>query len=276
MSNIDELLATAFELYETNQILQAKAICHSIVSQEPEHIDALCLLGAIAHQLETDQLKTKPAETKPADVGLDYHLWYYNTSVYGYTSWLGVITWKSVADMWNYQEIIFSLKPSLIIEFGTFMGGSALFFASVLKSIGHKSKILSVDIDHSRVSPLAKLNPQIELMLDSSTSPQVATKIAILKQEFPGKIFAILDSNHTKEHVLGEMLLLRPILKSGDYLVVEDSNINGHPVLPGWGEGPYEAMQEYFSRYPDDYVRDRDREQKFGFTFATEGFLVRR
>jgi cephalosporin hydroxylase len=100
--------------------------------------------------------------------------------------------------------------------------------------------------------------------------------ITELKQEFTGSIFAILDSDHRKEHVLNEMLLLRPLLKSGDYLVVEDGNINGHPVLPGWGEGPYEALQEYFTRYPDDYERDYAREQKFGFTFATAGFLIRR
>jgi cephalosporin hydroxylase len=88
-------------------------------------------------------------------------------------------------------------------------------------------------------------------------------------------VFAILDSDHTMEHVLAEMKLLRPVLRAGDYMIVEDSNINGHPVLPGHGPGPYEAIDAYEREYPNDYVHDRERETKFGFTFATNGFLIR-
>ncbi len=62
-----------------------------------------------------------------ASVGDDYHRWYYHTHVYNSTTWMGDKTQKSASDMWNYQEILFSLKPSLLIEFGTFHGGSALF-----------------------------------------------------------------------------------------------------------------------------------------------------
>jgi cephalosporin hydroxylase len=71
-------------------------------------------------------------------------------------------------------------------------------------------------------------------------------------------------------------MLMREILGPGDYLVVEDGNINGHPVLPGWGEGPWEALDEYFRRYPDDYLRDEARERRFGFTFAPRGYLIRK
>src|SRR5262249_1674464 len=63
----------------------------------------------------------------------EYHKWYYNTEVWRQTTWMGVKCWKSVADMWNYQEILFELKPSLVIEFGTAYGGSALFFANVMR-----------------------------------------------------------------------------------------------------------------------------------------------
>jgi cephalosporin hydroxylase len=90
----------------------------------------------------------------------------------------------------------------------------------------------------------------------------------------PGPVFAILDSDHSKSHVLEELLLLRPLLTKGDYLIVEDSNINGHPVLPLSGEGPYEAIEEYEKRFPNDYVHDA-REHKFGLTFAPHGFLIR-
>ncbi len=205
-----------------------------------------------------------------------YHAWYYETKVWQSTKWMGVTTYKSPSDMWNYQEILSDLKPSLVIEFGTAFGGSALFFASVMRQIGQPFKVLSVDINIERVDEKAKRDADIELLTMSSTNERVADRIKELRCEFPGHVFAILDSDHRKTHVLGEFQLLRPLLIPGDYLIVEDSNINGHPVVSGWGAGPFEAIEEYESAYPDDYRHDIERESKFGFTFAPNGFLIRR
>src|SRR5215468_9899803 len=83
----------------------------------------------------------QPTGTEPEE----YHRWYYNTFVWRKTTWMGVTTWKSVSDMWNYQEILSELKPSLVIEFGTNQGGSALFFSTIMKQIGQPFKVLSVD-----------------------------------------------------------------------------------------------------------------------------------
>lgn len=204
-----------------------------------------------------------------------YHTWYYHSKVWEKTQWMGVTTYKSPADMWNYQEILYSLQPAIVIEFGTAFGGSALFFADVMRGIGKPFRVLSVDINLERVSPKTKSDVDIELLTMSSTDRRVDYRIQKLRGEFPGPAFAILDSDHSKSHVLAEMKLLRPRLHSGDYLIVEDSNINGHPVNPGWGAGPFEAIEEYFRLHPDDYLHDREREQKFGFTFAPNGFLIR-
>lgn len=209
------------------------------------------------------------------DVGDAYHRWYYKTQVWMSTKWMGLPTYKSVSDMWNYQEILYSLQPSLVVEFGTFSGGSALFFATVMRQTGNPFKIVSVDVNSAQVAEKVKRDPDIELLTISSTDSSVASRIAALKTQYPGNVFAILDSDHTKPHVLAEMMLLRPLLNSGDYMVVEDSNINGHPVLPLWGAGPYEAIEEYFKQFPNDYSFDRERETKFGFTFAPNGFLIR-
>jgi len=81
-----------------------------------------------------------------------------------------------------------------------------------------------------------------------------------------------LDSDHRKDHVLAELKLLRLVLVSGYYLIVEDSNVNGPPVYATHGPGPFEAREEYFREFPDDYKFDTTREAKFGFTFATKGF----
>lgn len=202
-----------------------------------------------------------------------YHLWYYNTGVWQQTTWMGVQTYKSPMDMWNYQEILVSLQPSLVIEFGTWQGGSALFFSSVMKQIGQPYIVVSVDIEASRISEKAKSDPNIRLLTATSDSPEVRQTLQALRNDYPGPAFAILDSDHSMQHVLAEMVNLRDILVAGDYLVVEDSNINGHPVGKSFGPGPYEAIQEYCGAYPRDYEHDFERERKFGFSFAPNGFL---
>lgn len=209
-------------------------------------------------------------------IGNAYHRWYYDTGVWQTTTFLGLPCLKSVSDMWGYQEIITNLRPALVIEFGTFSGASALYFLILKQLVNPVGMVLSVDIDHSRVPPKLKQTRGIEFITDSSTSPAVTAHINELTQKYPGPIFAILDSDHSKEHVYNEMLSLRSILKPGDYLIVEDSNINGHPVYPEFGAGPMEAIISYQEKYPDDYETDIEKEEKFGFTFAPNGFLIRK
>jgi cephalosporin hydroxylase len=204
-----------------------------------------------------------------------YHRWYYNSEVWKTTTFMGIKCQKSVSDMWNYQEIIYNLQPSLIVEGGTANGGSALYFSFILKSIKPMSKILSVDIDHSLVPESLRSNSHIEFLTGKVTEENTISRIKELRTIFKGPLFIILDDDHTKNNVLTEMKTIRDILTTGDYLIVEDSNINGHPVLPSWGEGPMEAIEEYFQIYPDDYKHDTLREEKFGFTFAPKGFLIR-
>jgi cephalosporin hydroxylase len=205
----------------------------------------------------------------------EYHKWYFNTFVWKKTTWMGVDCWKSPSDMWNYQEILFDLKPSLVIEFGTAHGGSALYFANIMRQIGERFRILSVDITHTRLHPAAQRDPDVVFVKSSSTVSSIAEQIRQLRSDFPGKVLAILDSDHARDHVLAEMKLLRPLLCAGDYLIVEDSMLNGHPVLPGWGPGPYEAIKAYEQEFPNDYTHDAERENKFGWTFAPYGFLKR-
>lgn len=236
----------------------------------------ICIGSAFTSDASGAATGKKDSSASVQRVWDDYHKWYYDNNVWDKTSFLGVPSHKSVSDMWNYAEIISELKPSLIIEFGTHHGGSALFFSVIGRAANPNAIVFSVDIDHQPTFKRVKGDPHIELMTRSSTDPGVAKRIAELRREHKGPVFAILDSDHHMPHVLAEMELLRPLLKAGDYLIVEDSNINGHPVLEGWGPGPYEAIQEYFRRYPKDYVRDTARETKFGFTFAVSGFLKRR
>ncbi|MDA4110872.1 rhamnosyl O-methyltransferase [Mycolicibacterium holsaticum] len=205
----------------------------------------------------------------------EYCEWYFNNLVWQDTTWMGIETYKSPCDMWNYQEILVQLKPSLIIEFGTAFGGSAVYWASVMRQTGEPFKVLSVDISHDLLRAQARRDPDVEFLESSSASPKVAERIRELRNEYPGKVWAILDSDHSMDHVLAEMKLLRPLLSADDYLVVEDSLLNGHPVAPEWGPGPYEAIEAYENEFPDDYTHDTARENKFGWSFAPYGFLIR-
>ena len=210
------------------------------------------------------------ADHNPAEA---YHRWYYDTEVWEDVSFLGVTTNKSVSDMWNYQEILSELAPSLVVEFGTRFGGSALYFSVIGRAINPELRVLSVDIHHHEVFPRVHEDRAIRLVTASSTSPEVLEIIRQMRGQNPGRVFFILDSDHARDHVLAELELVREVVAAGDYVVVEDGNINGHPVLPDWGAGPTEAIEAYFERYPEDYVRDTAREAKFGFTFAPSGFL---
>ncbi|MCF3569904.1 cephalosporin hydroxylase family protein [Planktothrix agardhii 1806] len=268
MFNLEGAIDSAVKFFQQGDYFKTELVCQQILEDSPNCEIAIKLLGKIHYA----RLKPKSVSNYAGEA---YHLWYYNSHIWTTTTWAGVNVLKSPCDLWNYQEIIYELKPSLIIEFGTRYGGATLFFADLLDKMPQTSKVLSVDIDQNYIDHRVQQHPRIELMISSSTHPVVAQRILKLRQEFPGRIFAILDSDHAKNHVLGEMLLLRPLLQPGDYLIVEDGNINGHPVLPGWGEGPYEAIEEYFSKYPHDYQLDEQREQKFGFTWAPKGFLIR-
>lgn len=222
-----------------------------------------------------------------------YHRWYYNTNVWRRVTFLGVYAAKNVLDLWNYQEILWELRPALVVEFGTYAGGSALYLATILQKIwlsavGPIPLVLTIDngADGAEVADLVRVDPHISVITADTTSAEVEceirTRLESIRVNYPypsgygRRALFILDSDHHKEHVLAELEMLRRLTVPGDYVVVEDGNINGHPVLPEWGPGPWEAIEAYEQRYPDDYEHDTLREKNFGMTFAPRGYLKRR
>lgn len=207
---------------------------------------------------------------------LAYHHWYFDRRVWETTKWLVVPTLKSVSDMWNYQEILTELRPSLVVEFGTHLGGSALFFATIMEKVRKDYVVFTVDINREMVRHEILTDKRIEVYTASSTDDRARERLCELRTAHPGPVFVILDSDHREEHMLGELELLRTILVRGDYLVVEDANLNGHPVEPGGLPGPHEAVEHFLTAHPGEFQNDREREAKFGFTFATDALLVKR
>jgi cephalosporin hydroxylase len=184
------------------------------------------------------------------------------------TRFLGIQTLKYPTDLWTYQEIISETLPEVIIETGTWHGGSALFLAMVCDVIGH-GRVVTIDVDQP--DPLPQ-HARIAYLHGSSTDPGILTRVRELTDQAQ-TVMVILDSDHGREHVLAELKAYSDLVTIGSYLIVEDTNVNGHPVHPGHGPGPSEAVSEFLSA-DSRYVVDRTRE-RFLITANPNGFLRR-
>lgn len=181
------------------------------------------------------------------------------------TYWQGHRCLKCPIDLWVYQEIIWELKPDLIIETGTFEGGSAFFLASILDMTG-EGKVITIDVDAKKRPE----HPRIEYLTGSSIDPDIHHYLN--KMQMFKRCMVILDSDHKAEHVYQELVLFSDLVTPGSYLIVEDTFIN-RPVTPEHGPGPYEAVQDFLAEHPNFEV-DRSR-QKHLLTFNPGGYLRR-
>ena len=206
--------------------------------------------------------------------GLAYLERFYGTDVWKNLHYRGVRTLKLPLDMWNYQEIIFENNLHWVIETGTRHGGSALFFADLLAAGNREGSVVSIDVTHEALNPVATAHPRIRFLLGDSASDSIVKQVMdLVPARRQGNLLLILDSDHAAPHVLRELKAWVPLLRRGDYLIVEDTIVNGHPVGPEFGPGPLEAVEEYLAQNPDRLQADDAREAKFGCTFAARGYF---
>jgi cephalosporin hydroxylase len=222
--------------------------------------------------------------TSSEQVIRQFHKLYFDSHAVGKawisSSWMGVPLRKCPTDLMTYQQIIYEVGPDVIVETGTLLGGSAYYLASLCDLLG-KGRVITIDVDSAEESlsrerePVGKVrpdHPRITYLRGSSTSEDVLRQVKILIN--PGdRVLVVLDSDHSKTHVLNELYAYSPLVSMGSYLIVEDTNVNGHPVLPQFGPGPMEAVEEFLTRNPN-FVLDRSRENHF-LTFNPCGYLRR-
>lgn len=183
-------------------------------------------------------------------------------------SWFGHLLLKCPLDLWMYQELLVKTQPDFVIETGTFAGGSALYFAMLFDQIGH-GRVITIDNEFRADRPE---HPRIEYLhgssIDGALTSQVREKIG------EGRPLVVLDSDHQAAHVYAELKAYSPLVKTGDYLIVEDTNVNGHPIAPDFGAGPMEAVNQFLGEN-NDFLIDQ-RCERFLMTSNPRGYLRRR
>ncbi len=178
---------------------------------------------------------------------------------YTYTfSWMGRPVIQLPEDMIRTQEVIFSLRPDVIIETGVAHGGSLIFSASLCKALG-KGRVIGIDIEirpHNRKAiEEHDLSPYITLVEGSSIAPEIVEQVKSLIQ--PGETtLVILDSNHSRQHVLGELQAYGDLVTQGSYIVATDGIMQDLYDVPrgkeDWAEdNPVMAVENFISEHPE-------------------------
>jgi cephalosporin hydroxylase len=201
-------------------------------------------------------------------------------------------------DMVAMQELIWEIKPDLIIETGVAHGGSLIFSASMLALLDiadaieagttlnpeqSKRKVLGIDIDirsHNRAAIEAHpMSSRIQMIQGSSIAPNIIDQVQNIAKDYH-RILVLLDSNHTHEHVLAELEAYAPLTSIGSYCVVFDTVIEDMPkeMFPDrpWGPGdnPKTAVREYLKTHPEFEI-DKSIQNKLLITVAPDGYLKR-
>jgi cephalosporin hydroxylase len=179
---------------------------------------------------------------------------------YSYTfTWLGRPIIQHPEDLVRLQEVIFALRPDVIIETGVAHGGSLVFHASLFKAMGRDGRVIGIDIairpQNRKAIEAHELANCISLIEGDSASPDVVARARELVR--PGeKVMVILDSNHAKAHVLKELEAYAPMVSPGCYMVATDGImglVHDTPRgKPEWrSDNPTQAAREFAARHPE-------------------------
>jgi cephalosporin hydroxylase len=184
---------------------------------------------------------------------------------------------KNPLDLWMLQQIAYEVRPDYVVETGTWMGGSALYWAHTLNGMDlTNARILTVDIQdltkEAATHPLWK--KYVEFSLGSSTDPKIVAKFA---QRVKGsRVIINLDSDHSMHHVLEELRMYAPMVSPGSYIAVEDTHLDGVPTHPEEGAGPMAAVLQFLAEGGNrDFEQDFSREA-FVLTSYPGGWLRRK
>jgi cephalosporin hydroxylase len=212
------------------------------------------------------------------------------------SNWLGVPIIQIPQDVYAMQELIWRVKPDLIIETGIARGGSLQLSASILAlldmseskwldnhySVKPRRKVLGIDIEIRKHASVALensfLSPWIQTIESSSTDLDTFQRVSDIAEDYKC-VMVVLDSHHTKSHVLNELKLFSKLVTKGSYLIVFDTVIEFlSEQLPDreWrrGDSPFNAVQE-FLLLDKTFTVDSQLDSMLGISCAPSGFLLK-
>jgi cephalosporin hydroxylase len=210
--------------------------------------------------------------------------WIADVSRHNYShhfTWMGLPIIQFPQDIIALQEIIWRVRPDLIIETGIARGGSLVFHASMLELLGGEGMVCGIDIDirpHNRQAIESHPMSRRIRLIEGSSVDQLVVEHVRSMAESKQRVMVVLDSNHTHEHVLRELMLYAPFVTRGSYLVVLDTIIEdlprGYFQNRPWGVGnnAKTAVRE-FLRSTDRFEIDQELDSKLLISVAPEGYL---
>lgn len=200
----------------------------------------------------------------------EWLLFHQREIVFDRMTWMGVKIWKNPLDAWIYQEILFEVKPDIVIEIGSRFGGSTRFFANLLDLMG-KGEVISIDPHRD---DFKLVHDRVIVLTGRSDDPDILREV---DRRCRGKaVFVIQDGDHSYRQVLADLETYSRWVSVGSYFVVEDGIVDLFHDGDGLGfaaEGPLAATEAFLSDHPD-FAADRDRE-RYLLTYNPKGFLRR-
>jgi cephalosporin hydroxylase len=186
------------------------------------------------------------------------------------STWLGIPALQNPLDVWITQEILHEVKPDVVIETGTFAGGSAALWATLMDQINPDARVITIDIEDRAVAardlPIVARN--VDFLVGSSTAPEIVAEVT--RRAAGKRALVILDSLHTREHVREELEAYASLVPVGSYIIVQDTGIG----VPAYGVGwPADGVRDFLAKN-DDFEVDLTRE-RFIVTNNAHGFLKR-
>jgi cephalosporin hydroxylase len=185
-------------------------------------------------------------------------------------TWLGQPILQNTLDLWTIQETIFTVSPALLIECGTYQGGSAYFYACLFDLMG-VGQVLTIDIEKRHNLS----HPRIEFLQGSSVSDAVAATARERALAGPGPVMVILDSDHSESHVFRELETYSPLVTPGSFLLVQDGVVDTLPRFRSSRPGPLPAIERFLQGHPEFEV-DKERCERFIITHHPRGWLRRK